>query len=87
MAKASDISCQELVELVSEYLEGALSRRDRKRFEAHIRACDGCAAYVEQVRETIEAAGRITAAESLDPDARDALLHAFREWKSGRAAH
>lgn len=83
-AAAEKISCRELVELVTDYLEGALSRRDRKNFEAHIGECDGCAAYVEQIRMTIEAAGRLTE-ESIDPAARDALLQAFRDWKRDRS--
>ena len=74
--------CQELVELVTDYLEGALSRRDRRRFERHIAGCEGCTAYVEQMRMTKQALGRIPE-DSIPPGARDALLHAFRDWKTG----
>jgi anti-sigma factor RsiW len=76
-----ELPCQELVELVTAYFEGSLSRRDRRRFEAHISGCDHCSAYVEQMRETIEATGRLTE-EDLDPRARDELLAAFRGWRA-----
>ena len=54
------LSCQELVELVTDYLEGALSAEETARFEDHIGRCAGCAAYLEQIRQTIELAGRLT---------------------------
>jgi anti-sigma factor RsiW len=79
------LSCQELVELVTDYLEGTLSRRARHRFDAHITACDGCTAYLEQMRETIRVTGRLDV-ESLPPQAREELLDAFRGWKDSRAA-
>jgi anti-sigma factor RsiW len=79
------ISCQELVELVTDYLDGALSRSDRSRFEAHIGECEHCSAYLVQMQLTIEATGRLTE-ESIDPQARDELLAAFRDWKRGRGA-
>lgn len=78
------LSCQELVELVTDYFEGALSRRDRKRFERHIAGCDACTAYLEQIKLTISASGRLTE-ESLEPQVRDELLEAFRGWKQQRA--
>src|SRR5690242_16024669 len=55
-----DLACRELVELVTAYFDGSLSRRDRRRFEAHISACVNCTAYVEQIRLLIEATGRLT---------------------------
>ena len=76
-----EMPCQELVELVSDYLEGALSAVDRERFEAHLEACEGCTHYVEQMRIIIRLAGRLTAA-SMSKEARDTLLRAFRDWKS-----
>jgi anti-sigma factor RsiW len=76
--------CRELVELVTAYFEGTLSRRDRRRFEAHIAGCEHCTTYVEQMRETIELTGRLTE-DDLDPEARDELLSAFRGWSEGRA--
>jgi predicted anti-sigma-YlaC factor YlaD len=80
-----EIACQELVELVTAYFEGSLSRRDRRRFEAHIRSCEHCRGYVEQMRLVIEATGRLTE-EDLPPDAREDLLAAFRGWSEGRPA-
>ena len=47
------MTCKELVELVTDYLEGVLGRGERRRFEAHLAACEGCAAYFEQIRRTI----------------------------------
>ena len=76
------LTCRELVELVTDYFEGALSRRDRRRFERHIAGCDGCTAYVEQMRVTKRVLGHISE-ESISAEARDALLHAFRDWKTG----
>ena len=75
------LTCIELVELVTDYFEGALSRRDRRRFELHIAGCDGCTAYVEQMRVTMRVLGHLRE-DSLPPVARDALLHAFRDWKA-----
>ena len=77
--------CQEVVELVTAYLEGTLSRRDRKRFERHIAACDGCTAYLEQMRVMVRTLGRITE-EDLTATARNELVAAFRTWKAGRPA-
>ena len=78
-----DMACQELVELVTAYLDGSLSRSDRRRFRAHISGCDHCTAYVEQMRLVIEATGSITE-EDLEPAAREELLEAFRGWKDER---
>ncbi len=80
---ATPLACQEMVELVTAYLEGALSADDTARFEAHLADCDGCTRYVEQMRQTIAALGRIPP-ESLSPQAEAALLEAFRDWKRGR---
>ncbi len=73
--------CRELVELVTDYLEGRLSAADRSRFEEHLDECDGCTAYVEQMRRTIEALGHIPE-ESLSPEAERELLAAFRDWRA-----
>ena len=78
------LPCQELVELVTAYFDGGLSRRDRRRFERHISGCDNCSAYVEQMRLVIEASGRLTE-DDLEPAARDELMEAFRGWRDGRA--
>ena len=78
------LTCAELVELVTDYLEGALSPEDSDRFERHLDACSGCTAYVEQFRETILLAGRLREQDVPAP-ARDALLAEFADWKRARA--
>jgi anti-sigma factor RsiW len=75
----SALTCRHVVELVTDYLEGTLPWRDRRRVERHLAACDGCTTYVEQMRTTLAALGTIPE-ESLTPEARDALLHTFRGW-------
>lgn len=81
---AQELTCQELVELVTAYFEGALSDDDRRMFEEHLEVCEGCRRYLAQMRTTIEITGRLTE-ESLDPEARDTLLAAFRSWRSEQA--
>jgi anti-sigma factor RsiW len=76
------LSCRELVELVTAYLEGALSIADRMRFENHLTACDGCSTYVQQMRRTIELTGTLRV-DDVSLEAESALLHAFRNWKNG----
>ena len=75
-----EMPCQELVEVVTDYLEGRLSPADRVRFEAHIADCEYCETYLEQMRQTIRTLGRIPE-ESLSDDARETLLEAFRSWR------
>jgi anti-sigma factor RsiW len=79
-----EMPCRELVELVTSYFDGSLSRSDRRRFRAHIRGCEHCTAYVEQMRLVIEATGRLTE-DDIEPEARADLLEAFRGWREGRA--
>jgi anti-sigma factor RsiW len=74
------LSCRELVELVTDYLDGALSSRDRARFERHIDGCDGCTGYLEEFSETIRLTGTLRV-EQLDPVAKETLLAQFRDWK------
>jgi anti-sigma factor RsiW len=74
------MTCVELVELVTDYLEGMLSARDRARFEQHLGVCPHCTVYVEQFRETIRLTGTLRE-EDLAPAAREALLAEFRNWK------
>ncbi len=78
---SAELSCQELVELVTEYLEDALDEDTRARFDAHLAECDGCRTYLEQFRRTIELTGRLSK-ETLEPEARDVLLAHFRTWKA-----
>jgi anti-sigma factor RsiW len=75
------LTCRQVVELVTGYIEGTLPWRERRRVERHLAACDGCGAYVEQMRATLAALGTIDE-ETLTPGAREALLHAFREWRA-----
>jgi anti-sigma factor RsiW len=77
-----DIVCQQAVELVTDYLEGALSRGERRRFERHLRACPNCTAYVEQIRLTIALAGAVETDE-LTPEARRDLSELYRRWRDG----
>jgi anti-sigma factor RsiW len=75
------ISCQELVELVTAYLEGALPEGERARFEEHLSGCEGCSTYLEQMRTTIRLTGMLSP-ESLSPEAETALMGAFRSWRA-----
>lgn len=77
-SKPRRLQCQEMVELVTAYLEGALDPEMLTRFEQHLEKCDGCAEYLEQLRVTIRVAGSIRD-EELDPDFRSRLLDAFEE--------
>ena len=74
-----DISCQELVELVTDYLEGGMPAELRARFERHIESCSGCHAHLEQMQATIRVTG-VLKPESLTSDAERTLLDAFRGW-------
>ncbi len=78
-----ELTCQELVELVTEYLENALTSNDRMRFERHLAECPGCTTYLNQIRKTIQLTGRLTE-KHLEPKAKDELLKAFRDWKKDR---
>ena len=78
----AELSCQELVELVTDYLEGALPKAERGRFEEHVSRCVGCQNYLAQMRDTIRLVGRF-APSDLDPAAEETLLEAFRGWKTG----
>jgi len=73
-----DVTCQEVVELVTDYLERALSPDEAALFEQHLNFCDGCDWYVDQIRMTIAAAGRIEE-EDVPAAMRARLLAAFRD--------
>ena len=81
--RRDDLTCRELVELVTEYLEGTLQPLERDRFEAHLEGCSKCGAYLDQMRATLAAARRLSE-RSLPRGARVALLRAFRGWKGRR---
>lgn len=83
MADPGDLTCQEFVELVTDYLESALSPAERARFEGHFADCDDCPLYLEQMRQTIRAIGRLRA-DQIAPAARQRLLAEFRDWKRTR---
>jgi len=80
VSDVTDLTCREMVELVTDYLEDALPAPDRVRFEEHLAGCEGCAHHLEQMRTTIRVTG------TLDEDAfpagqLDGLIHAFRGWR------
>lgn len=77
-----DLTCRELVELVTDYLEGRLPAEDRVRFELHLTYCLPCRTYLQQMRQVLASAGTLSA-ESIAPSARDELLRVFRDWKKG----
>jgi anti-sigma factor RsiW len=79
-----DLTCRELVELVTDYFEDALPAAERRRFEAHVSTCEGCQAHLEQMRRTMELLGALCE-ENVPPEARDGLLQTFRDWKRGAA--
>lgn len=76
-----DLTCKELVELVTGYLEGSLRGRRRHRFESHIDGCDGCTRYLAQMEATIRSTGTLTE-EQVTDEQRTVLLAAFRDWRS-----
>ena len=75
------LNCEELVELVTDYLEGVLPPEDRERFEVHLATCDGCTAYLQQMRKTIQTVGNLQE-NNLSPQAKENLLRLFRNWKN-----
>jgi putative zinc finger protein len=79
------MTCQELVELVTEYFEGTLPAAVTVRFDEHIARCQFCTRYVEQMRVTIRTLGRLDA-DAISPEARATLLAAFGDWYAERRA-
>ena len=79
--QTEQLSCQELVELVTDYFEGALPADEHARFEAHAKRCQGCGVYLEQMRVTIDLLGQLPTA-ALPDGAEQELLEAFRGWHS-----
>jgi anti-sigma factor RsiW len=74
------MDCNELVELVTAYLDGSLDPEMRARFDMHLLECDGCENYLQQFRATIETLGSVRD-DDLDPSYREKLLNAFRDWR------
>jgi anti-sigma factor RsiW len=77
-----EMNCRTLVELVTDYLESALSDSERTAIEEHLAQCDGCTTYLEQIRTTIRLTGHLRE-EQIPPEAREPLLRVFREWRAG----
>jgi anti-sigma factor RsiW len=82
--RPADLVCVEFVEIVTDYLEGALAVRERERFEHHFDQCPNCAEYLLQLREAIDLTGRLTVDDvhALRPEAREELLGAFRSYRA-----
>jgi anti-sigma factor RsiW len=76
-----ELACIEVVELVTDYLEGEMPARKRRLVEQHLTGCDGCEAYIEQMRRTIEVSGRLRA-EDIPPELEERLFVAFESWRS-----
>ncbi len=74
------MTCHEVIELLSSYIDGALSADDTRRVDEHLALCDGCATYLEQMRETIRLTGMVTE-QQVPEDDKAALLAAFRDWR------
>jgi predicted anti-sigma-YlaC factor YlaD len=74
------MDCNELVEVITDYLEGVMSLEDRARFEEHLVYCEGCAAYLEQMRATLALMGKISP-DAVEGDVRERLLQSFWDWK------
>ena len=80
MAESADhLSCQEVVELVTDYLDGALSAEETALFEQHLNFCEGCVWYVEQIETTVETLGEVRE-DDIPSEAKDRLMSAFRDW-------
>jgi anti-sigma factor RsiW len=80
MRLARELACQQVVELVTAYLDDALVPEERERFEEHLVFCDGCSTYLAQNRETVAIAGRVEL--RLPQELEDRLLEAFRGWRA-----
>jgi anti-sigma factor RsiW len=75
------VTCRQVVELMTDYIEGTLSAADRARFEEHIAGCDGCRAYLAQLRTTKQVVGQL-ADEPIPESVETELIKAFRNWRS-----
>jgi anti-sigma factor RsiW len=82
---ADDLTCKELVEVITDYFDGAMRDADRARFERHLAECSGCTAVVSQFRTTIEVTGRLTE-DQVTPEQREAMRDVFRRWREDGAA-
>lgn len=80
MRRRESMECRAAVELVTDYLEGALDDAMRARFEAHVRGCEGCVAYVAQMRATVAALADVPT-DGIDPAVREELLTLYRRYR------
>ena len=86
MAKSADhLSCQDVVELVTDYLDKALPPKEAALFEQHINFCEGCVLYVEQIQKTAEVVEKVRE-EDISPEAKDRLIRTFRDWRGSWSA-
>jgi anti-sigma factor RsiW len=76
-----ELVCQEMVELITDYLEGALTRAQRRRFEAHLAACENCTEYLQQIRATIRLTGHLRA-DDLTLAMREEFTDLYRRWRA-----
>ena len=76
---AEDLECRQVVEAVTDYLEGAMAPRDRLRFDHHLALCEGCQEYLDQLRAVIRVVGR-PMVDAVPPGTMAGLLRAFRDW-------
>lgn len=75
-----DLECRQAVELLSDYLDGGLTRRQRRRLRRHLARCDACSAFLEQLEVTLAVAGQVDTDE-LDPEVVDGLVDLYRQWR------
>jgi anti-sigma factor RsiW len=80
MRPGDDMTCNEIVEVVTDYLEGAMPQPDRQRFEAHLESCPFCTEYVVQMRQVAGSLGGLRE-DSIAPEKRESLIEAFRGWR------
>jgi len=83
LRRQPDLVCQQIVELVTDYLEGSLSRADRRRFDAHLAGCPHCTEYLAQMRTTIRLTGRLQTTD-LTPAMREDFAEIYRRWREQR---
>jgi anti-sigma factor RsiW len=81
LGRNRELVCQQVVELVTDYLEGALSRSQRRRFEAHLAGCEHCTEYLAQMRATIRLTGRLQP-EDLSPEMQEEFAAIYRRWRA-----
>ena len=82
-SRGHDINCAKAVSLVTDYLDGTLTRAEHARFEAHLAECDNCTEHVKQIQVTVAAAGRVRE-DDLDPRVRQDLMNLYRRWRGDR---